>query len=31
MLNLGGFLRYMPFAALKSSRGYLIEDYALAD
>lgn len=30
MLNLGGFLRYLPFAALKSERGYLIEDYALA-
>ncbi len=29
MLNLGGFLRYLPFAALKSDRGYLIEDYAL--
>jgi CHAT domain-containing protein len=30
MLNLGGFLRYLPFAALKSGHGYLIEDYALA-
>lgn len=30
MLNLGGFLRYLPFAALKSEHGYLIEDYALA-
>jgi CHAT domain-containing protein/tetratricopeptide (TPR) repeat protein len=30
MLNLGGFLRYVPFAALKSGHGYLIEDYALA-
>lgn len=30
MLNLGGFLRYLPFAALRSERGYLIEDYALA-
>ncbi|MFN8570352.1 MAG: tetratricopeptide repeat protein, partial [Kouleothrix sp.] len=29
MLNLGGFLRYVPFAALKSDHGYLIEDYAL--
>ncbi|MCB1377592.1 MAG: CHAT domain-containing protein [Alphaproteobacteria bacterium] len=29
MLNLGGFLRYLPFAALKSQRGYLIEDYAI--
>ncbi len=30
MLNLGGFLRYLPFAALRSDHGYLIEDYALA-
>lgn len=30
MLNLGGFLRYVPFAALKSDHGYLIESYALA-
>jgi CHAT domain-containing protein len=30
MLNLGGFLRYLPFAALKSDHGYLIEDYALS-
>lgn len=30
MLNLGGFLRYLPFAALKSDHGYLIEDYAIA-
>ena len=30
MLNLGGFLRYLPFAALKSERGYLIEDYSIA-
>ena len=30
MLNLGGFLRYLPFAALRSDTGYLIEDYALA-
>lgn len=30
MLNLGGFLRYVPFAALKSGHGYLIESYALA-
>lgn len=29
MLNLGGFLRYVPFAALRSDHGYLIEDYAL--
>lgn len=29
MLNLGGFLRYLPFAALKSDQGYLIERYAL--
>jgi CHAT domain-containing protein len=29
MLNLGGFLRYLPFAALKSENGYLIEDYAI--
>jgi CHAT domain-containing protein/tetratricopeptide (TPR) repeat protein len=30
MLNLGGFLRYLPFAALKSENGYLIERYALS-
>lgn len=30
MLNLGGFLRYLPFAALKSDHGYLIESYAIA-
>ncbi len=30
MLNLGGFLRYLPFAALKSETGYLIEHYAIA-
>ena len=30
MLNLAGFLRYVPYAALKSEHGYLIEDYALA-
>lgn len=30
MLNLGGFLRYLPFAALKSGHGYLIEDFALS-
>jgi len=30
MLNLSGFLRYVPYAALKSEHGYLIEDYALA-
>jgi CHAT domain-containing protein len=30
MLNLSGFLRYVPYAALKSKDKYLIEDYALA-
>ncbi len=30
MLNLSGFLRYTPYAALKSERGYFVEDYALA-
>ncbi|MBL8908003.1 MAG: tetratricopeptide repeat protein [Rhizobiales bacterium] len=30
MLNLSGFLRYVPYAALKSEHGYLVEDYALA-
>ena len=30
MLNLEGFLRYVPFAALHSGERYLIEDYALA-
>lgn len=30
MLDLSGFLRYVPYAALKGDRGYLIEDYALA-
>ena len=30
MLNLEGFLRYIPFAALRSGDRYLIEDYALA-
>lgn len=30
MLNLEGFLRYVPFAALKDGERYLIEDYALA-
>ncbi len=29
MLNLEGFLRYIPFAALKGSEHYFIEDYAL--
>jgi CHAT domain-containing protein/TPR repeat protein len=29
MLNLSGFLRYVPYAALKSGDKYLIEDYAL--
>jgi CHAT domain-containing protein len=30
MLNLQGFLRYVPFAALYGGRHYLVEDYALA-
>ena len=30
MLNLQGFLRYVPFAALFDGQNYLIEDYALA-
>ncbi|MCR8723570.1 CHAT domain-containing tetratricopeptide repeat protein [Frigidibacter sp. ROC022] len=30
MLNLDGFLRYVPFAALYDGEGYLVEDYALA-
>lgn len=30
MLNLEGFLRYVPFAALHSGKRYLIEDYALS-
>ena len=30
MLNLEGFLRYIPFAALHSGQRYLVEDYALA-
>jgi CHAT domain-containing protein/Tfp pilus assembly protein PilF len=30
MLNLQGFLRYVPFAALYDGRRYLVEDYALA-
>ncbi len=30
MLNLEGFLRYIPFAALNSGERYFIEDYALA-
>ncbi len=29
MLNLEGFLRYIPFAALKNRERYFIEDYAL--
>ena len=29
MLNLEGFLRYIPFAALKDKERYFIEDYAL--
>src|SRR5690606_32716413 len=29
MLNLSGFLRYVPYAALKSEHGYFVEDYAL--
>lgn len=29
MLNLAGFLRYLPFAALRSEHGYLVEDYGL--
>ncbi len=29
MLNLEGFLRYVPFPALNSGQRYLIEDYAL--
>ncbi|MDP3958982.1 MAG: CHAT domain-containing protein [Pseudorhodobacter sp.] len=28
MLNLDGFLRYVPFAALRDERGYLVERYA---
>ena len=30
MLNLQGFLRYVPFAALYDGRHYLVEDYALS-
>ena len=30
MLNLAGYLRYVPFAALNDGKRYLIEDYALA-
>jgi CHAT domain-containing protein/tetratricopeptide (TPR) repeat protein len=30
MLNLDGFLRYVPFAALHDGDRYLVEDYALA-
>jgi tetratricopeptide (TPR) repeat protein len=30
MLNLQGFLRYVPFAALYDGKRYLIEDYALS-
>lgn len=30
MLNLQGFLRYVPFAALTDGKRYLVEDYALA-
>jgi CHAT domain-containing protein len=30
MLNLEGFLRYTPFAALRGDGRYLVEDYALA-
>ncbi len=30
MLDLSGFLRYVPYAALNSGGRYLIEDYALA-
>lgn len=30
LLDLSGFLRYIPFAALYDGRHYLIEDYALA-
>jgi CHAT domain-containing protein/TPR repeat protein len=30
MLNLSGFLRYVPYAALSSGSHYLVEDYALA-
>lgn len=30
MLNLDGFLRYVPFAALRDDRGYLVERYAFS-
>lgn len=30
MLNLQGFLRYLPFAALYDGQHYLVEDYALS-
>ncbi|MGE0006773.1 MAG: CHAT domain-containing protein [Parvibaculaceae bacterium] len=30
LLDLSGFLRYVPFAALQDGRRYLIEDFALA-
>ena len=30
MLDLAGFLRYVPYAALRSPHGYLVEDFALA-
>lgn len=30
MLNLQGFLRYVPFAALHNGKRYLVEDYALS-
>jgi CHAT domain-containing protein len=30
MLNLEGFLRYIPFAALRNGGRYFVEDYALA-
>ena len=30
MLDLSGFLRYVPYAALYSGKHYLVEDYALA-
>ena len=30
MLNLDGFLRYVPFAALHDGKGYLVERYAFS-
>jgi len=30
MLDLAGFLRYVPYAALRAPHGYLVEDFALA-